>query len=121
MVETIDEAPYFGYERYQRECPNPVCEADILFHYASLGEPPVGSGLKLHVVTKCIDPECGRVEHYEPPVDEDTAHHLRTEWDGASYHPWNPRYEDPDEELATVFGEDVADDVMEQLEDLGYY
>lgn len=120
MVEITDEAPYFSHERFQRECPNPVCEEDILFHYASLGEPPVGSGEKLHVVAKCVNPECGRVEHYEPPVDEDTAHHLRTEWDGASYHPWDPRYENPDEELEAVFGE-AAEEVIDRLEDLGYY
>lgn len=121
MVELIEEAPYFNHEPYQYECPRPDCEEDILFHYASLGEPPVGEGQKLHIVAKCVDPECGKVEHYEPPVDEDTATQLRLDWDGGSYHPWNPRYEDPEEELSQVFGEEVADEVKGRLEDLGYY
>lgn len=121
MVDLTDEPPYFDHERYQRECPNPNCESDLLFHYATLGEPPAGQGQKLHIVTKCIDPACGKVEHYEPPVDEDTATDLRLAWDGASYHPWNPRYEDPAEELAAVFDEETAAEVTVRLEDLGYY
>ena len=119
MVELTDSPPYFNYEQYQRECP--ACGEDLLFHYASLGEPPVGQGQKLHVVIKCVDPDCGKVEHYEPPVSEDMATDLRIEWDSASYHPWNPRYEDPEEELTELFGEEQASEVMERLEDLGYY
>jgi len=61
------------------------------------------------------------MEHYEPPVTEDTATDLRLEWDAASYHPWNPRYENPEEELTTVFGEETAEEVIETLEELGYY
>lgn len=121
MVQLTDEPPHFDHEPYQYECPNPNCEGELLFHYASLGEPPAGNGQKLHIVTKCIDPVCGRVEHYEPPVDEDTAFDLRLEWDGASYHPWNPHYEDPAEELMAVFGERQAEEVITRLEDLDYY
>lgn len=119
MVDPTDESPYFDHEPYQRECP--ACEDDLLFHYATLGNPPVGEGQKLHIVTKCINADCGKVEHFEPPVSEDVATDLRIEWDAASYHPWNPRYEDPEEELETVFGEEVAEEVMSRLTDLGYY
>lgn len=122
MVETQEETPYFEYERYQRECPNPNCEDELLFHYASLGNPPVSSATKLHIVSKCINPDCGFIDHYEPPVDDDTSHFLREEWNGASYHPWDAHYvDDPEEEIEAIFGEEVALEVQERLEDLGYF
>lgn len=119
MVELTDEPPYFNHEWYQRECP--TCGDEVVFHFASLGEPPVGAGQKVHIFSKCINPDCGFRDDYEPPLTEEEAEHLRDSWDGASYHPWNPHYEDPEEELVQVFGEEMADGVIERLEELGYY
>lgn len=120
-MELSEETPYFDHTQFQRNCPKINCDGAILFHFASLGEPPVGEGQKVHIFSKCSNGECGFVDNYEPPVTEDEANHLREHWDGASYHPWNPRYEDPEEELEKVFGEEVSEELIDRLQHLGYY
>lgn len=121
MVELTDSPPYFEHEQYQRDCPSPDCEGEVLFHYANLGSPPVGSGDKVHIVSKCTNVDCGFIDHYEPPLSEEEEEHLRRSWDAGSYHPWDPHYEDPEEELENVFGEEAAEEVISRLEELGYY
>lgn len=121
MVELTDSPPYFAHEPFQRDCPIPDCEGEVLFHYATMGTPPVGSGRKVHIVSKCVDPDCGHIDHYEPPLTEDEHRHLRESWDAGSYYPWDPHYEDPEEELELVFGEEQAEEVIDRLQDLGYY
>lgn len=120
MVQLRDSAPYFNQEFYETECDN--CGSRTLFHYGVIGQPPVNDATKVHFLYKCLNRECGQTKNYEPPLNEEEEDHLRSNWGGDTYYPWSHEHqEDHEGEIERVYTADEAEEIKQNLKDLGYF
>lgn len=123
MLEIDDRFdPGFNHRLYERECPRPVCDGMVTFHFARVHEGTHGRFLdnacSLDIATKCK--HCGHLEYAQPPISDDQRRAFEERWDGVCYLPWSEETGDGRDEIERVYNDDEAERIRERLDALGY-
>jgi len=116
-----EEEPGFDKSRYEFECLVPGCDGRVLFHYANLHQGPRSQGYACHILSKCLNPECGKVYSFEPPVTEEEREHLLSLWGRDKYFPWSKEHGHGPEEMKKIYTEEEQEKILKRLKNLGYF
>jgi len=107
-----DRRPGFHPRDYEIDCPR--CGGRVVYHFSNIHPAPESDGWACHIACKCLDRDCGRVEHYEPAISDEERSYLESVWGGRSFRAW-----EDEEVIEEVCGGEAAE-AKRRLAKLGY-